>query len=112
MWWSGRCPYGGCYDHHRAEVNPYDKAHPNEPPRTAWSNWKTDQAYWCRGGIVYPSLYCEHYIEYRGSEVQDCLYANVEIFQDGYKRCSLVESVGCEACYKRFLEKLNEEEEP
>ena len=27
-WWSGRCPYGGCYDKHRAEIDPYDKAHP------------------------------------------------------------------------------------
>ncbi len=38
-WWSRRCPYGDCYDDHRAKTDPYDKAHPNEPPRTAWSNW-------------------------------------------------------------------------
>lgn len=49
MWWSSRCPHGECYDEYRAKVIPYDKAHPNEPPRTTWSNWKTDQAYWCRG---------------------------------------------------------------
>ena len=41
-WWSGRCPYGGCWDKHRAEIDPYDKAHPDEPPRTTWSYWDED----------------------------------------------------------------------
>lgn len=31
-WWSKRCPYGECYDDHRAVVDPYDKA--DKPPRT------------------------------------------------------------------------------
>ena len=38
-WWSGRCPYGGCWDNHRAEVDPYDKAHPDKLPRTVWIHW-------------------------------------------------------------------------
>lgn len=32
-WWSDRCPYGGCWDNHRAEIDPYDKAHPDKSPR-------------------------------------------------------------------------------
>ena len=111
MWWSSRCPYGECYDDHRAEVNPYDKAHPNEPPRTAWSNWKDDQAFWCRGGTTYPTIYCEHYVEYIGSKVQDCLRAPVQIFQDGFMRCGLGECVDCETCYKQFEEEMEKLEE-
>ena len=38
-WESGRCPFGGCYDDHRAAIVPYDKAHPDRAQRTAWSNW-------------------------------------------------------------------------
>lgn len=49
-WWSSRCPYGECWDDHRAIIDPYDKAHPDQPLRTAWSNWNKpgEQAYWCR----------------------------------------------------------------
>lgn len=108
MWWSGRCPYGGCYDHHRADVLPYDKEHPNDPPRTGWSNWREDQAYWCRGGAFYAAFYCEHYVKYQGSNVSDCLGAVVQRFQDGFMRCGLGEVIDCESCYKRFLENTNE----
>lgn len=110
MWWSSRCPYGGCYDDHRAEVNPYDKAHPNKPPRTGWSDWKDDQAHWCRGGTVYPTIYCEHYVKYNGSVIKHCLRANVQIFQDGFMRCGIGEHVDCETCYKQFEEELEEQE--
>lgn len=105
LWWSSRCPYGECYDDHRAKERPYDKMHPEKPPRTGWTNWRTDQAYWCRGGTTYPTHYCEHYAHYKGSTVMTCLLANVQKFQDGYIGCSLVDSVGCEECYKRFIEK-------
>ncbi|MDT4377355.1 hypothetical protein RO787_29015, partial [Blautia coccoides] len=59
-WWSDRCPYGGCWDNHRAETDPYDKAHPDKPPRTVWSHWDKpgEQAHWCRGGTFYPAHYC------------------------------------------------------
>lgn len=67
FWWSSRCPHGECYDEYRAKVNPYDKAHPNDPPRTLWSNWKSEQAYWCRGGTHYPQQVCEHFVCYEGS---------------------------------------------
>ena len=110
MWWSSRCPYGGCYDDHRALTNPYDKAHPNEPPRTAWTDWKGDQAHWCRGGTCYATLYCEHYVKYEGSVVQDCLRANVQKFQDGYMRCGIGENPDCETCYKMFEEQIEQKE--
>ena len=38
-WWSQRCPYGECWDDHRAKAEPYDQAHPDQPPRTEWSDW-------------------------------------------------------------------------
>ena len=101
-WWSGRCPYGGCYDDLRAKENPYDKAHPNEPPRDWWSNWREDQAHWCRGGIFYSQHICTAFIRYEGSKIQECFGAPVQVFQDGHIRCSLVDTVGCEACMERF----------
>lgn len=104
-WWSHRCPYGECYDDYREKANPYDKAHPDEPPRTAWTNWKTDQGFWCRGGSFYPVKYCEHWYPYNGQVVKECLFANVSVFEDGYILCSIIDTVGCEECYRRFEEK-------
>lgn len=101
---SGRCPYGGCFDNKRAIENPYNEVHQNEPLRTSWSNWKTDQAYWCRGGIFYPVQQCKEFIKYMGCECKDCIKCVVTVFQDGYIDCSLVDSVGCEVCYKEFKE--------
>lgn len=103
---------GGGWDNYRAKVNPYDKAHPNEPPRTYWSDWRRDQAYRCRGGMFYPLKYpetlfdekCEHYIEFHHEKcvVRHCFGANVQIFQDGYVWCSLVENMGCERCMEHY----------
>lgn len=103
-WWSERCPYGSCYDDLRAKRDPYDKAHPEEPPRTWWSNWNNpgEQAYWCRGGDCYPAYYCEHFVKYKGQQVKHCLKAAISIFQDGYMSCSIIDSVGCEKCYEEF----------
>lgn len=108
-WWSMRCPYGGCWDDHRAQVPPYDKAHPDEPPRTGRSNWETDQAYWCRRGVCYPVYECEHYARYTGSQIKECLEANVSVFQDGYILCSLVDMVGCQWCYERWEDRDDED---
>ena len=108
MWWSSRCPHGTCYDDHRAKVNPYDAAHPGQPPRKLWSNWKTDQAFWCRGGIFYPAAWCEHYIRYQGSRVENCLGANVQRFQDGYISCGMGENPDCHSCYERFMKRMEE----
>lgn len=107
-WWSSRCPYGGCWDDHRAQANPYNKAHPWEPPRKYWSNWNKpgEQEHWCRGGTCYPISYCPEFVKYKGQQIQTCLKASVSVFQDGYINCSLVESMGCEACYKEFEERI------
>lgn len=104
--WSGRCPYGKCYDDKRAKENPYDKAHPDEPPRTGWTNWKADQAFWCRGGAYHPVSYCREFVKYRKPVIKDCLNAVVAIYQDGYVRCSLVDTIGCEECYRHFEERM------
>lgn len=102
-WWSGRCPYGGCYDDRRAKENPYDKAHPDRPPRTAWSNWNKpgEQAHWCRGGVSYPVSYCEKFENYEGCEIQQCVECNIAVFQDGHISCSIKTAMGCEACIER-----------
>lgn len=104
FWWSSRCRYGECWDDRRAIFNPYDKAHPNQPPRTFWSNWDKpgEQAHWCRGGTTYPIHYCKSFVKYKGQQVKTCLKANVSIFQDGYIDCSIIDSVGCEKCYEEF----------
>ena len=107
-WWSSRCPYGECWDDHRANTDPYNKAHPGKPPRTYWSNWNKpgEQEHWCRGGENYPVTYCPHFEKYKGQQVKTCLKANASIFQDGYIDCSLVENMGCEACYREFEERM------
>lgn len=99
-WWSSRCPYGDCFDDKRARVNPYDKAHPNKPPRTAWSNWNKpgEQAHWCRGGSFYITRYCESFVRYEGSVIEECIDCPIQVFQDGHISCSLKETIGCEAC--------------
>lgn len=105
FWWSGRCPHGGCFDDWRAANKPYDKSHPNDPPRKGWSKWKTDQAYWCRGGITYPTNLCCYYVEYKRHKVKQCLGANISVFQDGFISCSIIDSVGCRECYNRLKQK-------
>ena len=105
LWNSGRCPHGECHDDLRASQNPYDKAHPNKQPRKLWSNWNKpgEQAHWCRGGTFYPIKYCDSFIKYTGCRIEECIKANVAVYQDGYISCSLVESIGCESCYKDFV---------
>ena len=109
-WWSGRCPYGACFDDHRAETDPYDKAHPDEPPRMGWSHWNKpgEQAHWCRGGTFYPVHYCPGFTKYKGCQVKECLKCNVAVYQDGYIACSLVDTLGCTECYKEFVESMEE----
>lgn len=98
--WSFRCPYGHCWDDHRAKTKPFNKLFPDQSPRTLWSDWNKpgEQAYWCRGGVCYPERKCEHYIKYEGQAIEDCVNANVSIFQDGYMICSLKDTIGCDAC--------------
>lgn len=102
-WWSGRCPYGSCFDDERARTDPYDKAHPDRLSRTAWSNWNKpgEQAHWCRGGSFYPIRYCRSFVRYEGSVIEECMDCNIQVFQDGYIICSLKEVIGCEACISR-----------
>lgn len=100
-WWSDRCPHGKCWDDHRAKVEPYDKAHPDKPQRIGWGNWRTDQAYWCRGGAFYPVHYCGDFVKYTGSTVEDCVSAPVQTFQDGYIACTLMSQIGCEECIRQ-----------
>lgn len=102
-WWSSRCPYGMCWDDRRAEVNPYTKAFPDNPPRTGWSNWnkRGEQEHWCRGGIFYPERKCEHYVKYKGQNIEECVDASIAVFQDGYIQCTLKDAMGCDACIAR-----------
>lgn len=106
---SGRCPYGECFDDIRAIDNPYDKAHPDIPPRTGWSNWNKpgEQEHWCRGGTFYPVYSCNRFEKYKGLNIKECIGCNIIEYQDGYMNCSLVDSVGCEVCYRNFLKKFD-----
>lgn len=108
---SGRCPYGSCMDDYRAIDNPYNKTYPNEPPRTSWSDWSKpgEQGHWCRGGLFYAEDTCDHFIPYiqEATICRSCLEANVVIYQDGYIKCSLIDLLGCEECYRRFEARNN-----
>lgn len=109
-WWSSRCPVGECFDDMRAVIAPYDKIHKEKEPRKMWSDWNKpgEQSHWCRGGIFYPTEYCEHYEKYLGSQVKTCLKSNVQIFQDGYISCGLIDSLGCEGCYREFEQMMED----
>ena len=47
LWWSRRCPRGGCWDEWRARHEPWPG-----PVRRQWTDWDKpgEQAHWCRGG--------------------------------------------------------------
>ena len=108
-WWQGKCPYGSCYDDKRAKENSYINAH-GGVERKLWSDWNKpgEQDHWCRGAFFYGTNVCEHYIHYEGQTIKKCLCANISVFQDNSIRCPLVEAIGCEECYRRFTEKLDE----
>lgn len=103
-WWSGRCPHGKCFDDKRAKTDPYDKAHPDRPLRKGWSDWNKpgEQEHWCRGGIFYTAHYCEEFEEYEGSTMEECIACNIQIFQDGYIRCTFIDTIGCDACIDQY----------
>ena len=111
-WWSDRCPNGHCFDDKRAVDDPYDKAHPDKPPRNAWSDWNKpgEQAYWCRGGIFYPTYRCSHFERYTGVKIEACIQCNITVYQDGYMFCPLVDNIGCEACYGSMMSALEDAE--
>ena len=110
LWWSGRCPRGGCWDEWRAAHEPWPG-----PVRRQWTDWDKpgEQAHWCRGGACYAAMACPDYIEYESDKaiVQDCLEGAVVKYQDGYIQCSMIDVMGCEECYRRFEERIEGEEE-
>ena len=109
LWWSGRCPRGGCWDEWRAAHEPWPG-----PVRRQWTDWDRpgEQAHWCRGGACYAARACPDYIEYEADKtiVQDCLEGAVVKYQDGYIQCSMIEVMGCEECYRRFEERIEGDE--
>lgn len=112
-WWSIRCPYGDCYDDYRAVIEPYDAAHPDEPPRTGWTDWNKsgEQAHWCREGFFYPTDDCEHFVQYEGQKLSSCYKEVVSEFQDGYVMCYMRNAISCESCMKEMTEKLQGREQ-
>ena len=50
----------------------------------------------------------EHFIKYQGCQVKECLKCNIAVYQDGYIDCSLVDTLGCTACYQEFEEHMEE----
>ena len=58
----------------------------------------------CGGGIMYPAEPCDRYVRYSGQKVKECLKANVQVFQDGYIACSLIDCYGCDKCMEEFEE--------
>lgn len=75
-----------------------------------WSDWNKpgEQAHWCRGGVCYPATHCLHYVKYIECTVKECLKATVQVFQDGYIDCSLIENYGCEKCMEEWERKQEE----
>ena len=104
---SGRC---ACYDDIRSKIRPREKE--TGEHWTGWSKCEEpgEQDHWCRGGILTPQHgKCQKYVRVDEEKiiVQDCLKAVIIKYQDGYIRCSLLENLGCEKCYREW-EKRNE----
>lgn len=47
---------------------------------------------------MYPAYYCKSFTKYEGTTIEECIRAVIEVFQDGYIRCSIKDQIGCEAC--------------
>lgn len=110
LWYaSSRCPYGGCQDERRAREEPYPG-----PVRKSWTEWDKpgEQAHWCRGGICYAADSCDRFEAYDPArhQVRECLDSVIEVFQDGFIRCGLIDVIGCEECYRRFEERHEKED--
>lgn len=107
MWWKGDgCPYGTCYDDYRARTDPYINHH---PARYLWSRSHElgEQEHWCRGGSLYPSEECEHFIQYEGQKIEQCHRASVQVFQDGSRVCCMMVNGTCEKCLTDLEGKIN-----
>lgn len=105
-WWKCDCPYGTCYDDHRAEIRPREKE--TGIHRTGWSNCERpgEQDHWCRGGIFYPSEDCEKFEQYEGQTIVQCHRANYSEFQDGSRRCAMFDENGtCSRCLSELSKK-------
>ena len=50
---------------------------------------------------------CKDFVRYEGSVVKSCFMQNIQVFQDGFIRCGLVDTMGCMECMKRW-EKVQE----
>ena len=100
-WWSDRCPYGKCYDDHRATVDPYSDHYPD---RHLWSDsYKPgEQAHWCRGGALYPADDCPEFVQYTEQKIENCYKARIQVFQDGYRICPMMTNGACEQCLKEM----------
>lgn len=113
-YWSERCPYGECWDDYRARYDPYPAHHMGDAPRTHWTDWDEpgEQRHWCRGGAFYPDNQCTHYVMYEEGKhtVRTCLFANVDVYQDGYIGCCMIAAQGCQWCYDRFEALIDNEE--
>jgi hypothetical protein len=98
-YWSERCPYGGCYDDHRAQADPYTDHYPE---RHLWSDSHKpgEQAHWCRGGNLYPTEECPYFEQYEGQKIEQCYRAMISTFQDGYRSCSMMVNGTCEKCLR------------
>jgi hypothetical protein len=65
----------------------------------------------CKGGIFYPATECDRFIEYDKTKtvVKSCLKANVTEYQDGYRKCSLIDTIGCKKCFKEWERRLDKD---
>lgn len=52
---------------------------------------------------------CENHIRYEGQQVKECLLSNVRVYQDGTIGCGIIDTVGCEECYRRFLKEKDDD---
>lgn len=94
-YWSSRCPYGKCRDDWRAVNDPC-----RAEVRKLWSDWDKpgEQERYCRGGFFKPAEECVKFVEYQGQIIEECYRANTQVFQDGYRICSMITNGSCEQC--------------
>jgi len=61
----------------------------------------------CTGGWMNQAYACKNFVKIDDSQtkVMDCMEAVIVKYQDGYIQCSIVNDIGCEECYTRFIAK-------
>lgn len=53
---------------------------------------------------MYPATECQEFVQYDRQKIESCHRASIQVFQDGYRICSMMINGTCEQCLKEMTE--------